>query len=348
MTTTATIAPDGHPLNRIELRSPEGFALQIMDWGATWLSCRVPMDTISAREVLLGCGKLEDYFVQMAYLGATVGRYANRIDCARFTHDGREYRLDANQSGRHMLHGGAGGFSQRRWRIAERGPMHVGFEIESPGGDQGFPGNLKAQVTYRLEAGLQIVTDYEVITDAATPVCLTNHAYFNLDGQHGDVRRHRLQIAASHYLPIDPEAIPLGHLDRVEGTSFDFRQEKIVVREFMGDEQQRQVGGYDHAFLLDDACFDSNHPAAHLTASDGHLSMLLYTTMPALQFYTGQKLPGTPSRGVRPYGAYAGLALETQYLPDSPNHPEYPQPSCWLEPGQVWRHRTRLAFVRAA
>jgi aldose 1-epimerase len=345
---TTTIAPDGEVLKRIELRSPEGLALQLIDWGAAWVSCQVPMDTGPAREVLLGCGNPADYFVQTAFLGATVGRYANRIGNARFSRDGREYRLDANQGGKHQLHGGKSGFSQRRWRIADRGPMHVRFEIDSPDGDQGFPGNVKAAVTYRLEAGLQILTDYEVVTDAATPVCLTNHAYFNLDGQRSDVRKHRLQIAASHYLPIDPEAIPLGHLAAVEGTGFDFREEKAVARDFLHDEQQRQVGGYDHAFLLDQPCLDCDHHAAQLTSADGQLAMLLYTTMPALQFYAGQKLTGTPSRDARPYGECAGLALETQFLPDSPNHPEYPQPSCWLEPGEVWRHKTRLAFVRAS
>ncbi len=344
---TTTIASDGEAVDRIELRSPEGLCLQLMDWGATWLSCRVPMDTGPAREVLLGCANLADYFIQGAFLGATVGRYANRIGNARFSRDGREYRLVANRGSRHQLHGGPGGFSQRRWRIAARGPMHVRYEIDSLDGDQGFPGNMKAAVTYRLEAGLQILTDYEVTSDAPTPVCLTNHAYFNLDGLRSDIRAHRLRLAASQYLPTDAELIPLGHLAPVEGSGFDFREAKEIARDFLRDAQQQAPGGYDHAFLLDAICANGEHHAAELVAADGRLAMRIYTTLPALQFYSGHKLTGTPSRDARPYGECAGLALETQFLPDSPNHPEYPQPSCWLEPGETWRHQTRLVFVRA-
>jgi aldose 1-epimerase len=341
MTSPLPLCPDGQPPRLIELAHPSGVRLTLMDWGATWLSCEVTAAG-APREVLLGCGDLADYFRQTAYLGATVGRYANRIGKARFARDGKVYALAPTQGG-NQLHGGPQGFDKRRWRIVEQSAEHVLLAIDSPDGDQGFPGNLEATVCYRLQDGARIAMEYAAKVDAPCPVNLTNHAYFNLDGAPTDVRGHTLQIRAQHYLPIDDGLIPLGGLAEVAGTSFDFTQAKTVARDFLADAQQRIAAGYDHAYLLDDDCRDCARAAATLVSGDGALAMDLYTSKPALQFYSGNHLAGIPAReGV--YAANQGLALETQFLPDSPNHPEWPQGDCWLLPGQAYRQTTVLAF----
>ena len=340
-----TLCPDGQPPRLIELAHASGVRMTLMDWGGTWLSCRVTVGE-TEREVLLGCAQLADYFTQTAYLGATVGRYANRIGHAQFARDGRVFHLLPTQGG-HQLHGGPDGFNCRRWRILEQGNEHVVLGIESADGDQGFPGNLAATVCYRLQADARVSMEYTATVDAPCPVNLTNHAYFNLDGGATDIRQHGLQINAHQYLPIDAELIPLGDLSPVAGSSFDFTNAKLISRDFLTDAQQQLAKGYDHAYLLDPECRELAKVAATTVSSDGRLAMDLYTTKPALQFYSGNFLAGVPARDGGSYLANQGLALETQFLPDSPNHPEWPQPDCWVHPGEVYRHTTVLAFRSA-
>jgi len=342
MSKTNTLCPDGRPPILIELAHASGVRLTLMDWGATWLSWRVPVGD-SEREVLLGCAELEDYFTQTAYLGATVGRYANRIGHSQFARDGRVYHLTPTQ-GDVQLHGGPDAFDSRRWRILEQGPEYVVLGIESPDGDQGFPGNLSATVCYRLQADARVSMEYTATVDAPCPVNLTNHAYFNLDGGATDVRQHGLLINAHQYLPIDPVMIPLGELAPVAGTGFDFTSTKLIAKDFLADAQQQLASGYDHSYLLDPECRNMAKLAASTVSADGRLTMDLYTTKPALQFYSGNFLKGVPARQDGSYTANQGLALETQFLPDSPNHPEWPQADCWLQPGDVYRHTTVLAF----
>jgi len=334
--------PDGDSPRLIALGSESGVMLTLMDWGATWLSCMVPVGK-ARREVLLGCGRIEDYFVQKAFLGATVGRYANRIGKAQFDNGGRLVRLVPNE-GENQLHGGPDGFFRRRWNIAERSEAHAVLTLESPDGDQGFPGNLSVSVCFRVQGATAISIEYEAAVDAPCPVNLTNHAYFNLDGAATDVRRHRLQINARCFLPVASDLIPLGALAPVAGTGFDFTRAKPIAQDFMADEQQRITHGYDHAYLLDPECHVLTRAAATLVSGDGQLAMDLYTTKPALQFYSGNYLDGVPARDGGVYAAYQGLALETQFLPDSPNHPEWQQRDCWLRPGEIYRHKTVLAF----
>lgn len=332
---------------RIELEHPQGLALTLTDLGATWLSCRVPMPDGSRREVLLGCPTPQVQAQQTAYLGATIGRYANRIGNARIALGERNWALEPQPGSAHQLHGGPGGFHGRQWQVGQADALQASFSLVSPDGDQGYPGRMEARVTYRIAGPLAVEIAFEArVEGAPSPVCLTNHGYFNLDAKHGDARGHRLRIAAQHYLPVDQELIPLGALAGVQGSGFDFRTAKTIERDWLRDDpQQRNGGGYDHAFLLDADCTGAASPAAVLQAADDSLCMRLYTTLPALQFYAGQYLTGVPDRDGQPYGACAGVALEPQYLPDSPNHPEWPQPSCWLQPGEVWQHRIRYEFV---
>ncbi|GDX04728.1 galactose-1-epimerase [Buttiauxella sp. A111] len=340
---TPQLAPDGQPFRISTLRNSAGLVVSVMDWGATLLSCRVPMKDGSVRETLLGCETPEDYLKQSAYLGATVGRYANRIANSTFSRDGVTVSVTANQ-GAHQLHGGPDGFDKRRWRIVRQNEHEVLYTLDSQDGDQGYPGELRATARYALTEDNCITVEFRAKTSKACPVNLTNHAYFNLDGQQNDIRQHRLQLLADSYLPVDSNGIPQAGLKNVEGTSFDFRTVKTIADDFLSDNDQVLVKGYDHAFLLQ-AQGDASQPAAHLWSSDNKLQMTVYTTAPALQFYSGNYLDGTPAREQGTYRAYQGLALESEFLPDSPNHPEWPQPDCWLQPNEEYLSITEYEFI---
>ena len=327
----------------LHLRHPSGLALSLSTFGAAWLSCEVPMADGSRRSVILQRAAVPDAAARAAFVGATIGRYANRIGGARITRGDRSWALHPNPGSKHQLHGGPQGFDQREWTVVHADDTSARLALVSPDGDQGYPGELRAEVSYRLmDAAIEM--EATATTTAECPVCLTNHAYFNLDGRTGDVRQHRLRIAADRFLPVDDELIPIGPLAPVEGTGFDFRAPEPVQAHWLQDEQQRQAGGYDHAYLLDTACAGMAQPAAELVSADGALRMTISTTLPALQFYAGQYLEGVSSPSGDPYPRCAAVALEPQFLPDSPNHPEWPQPSCWLSPGEVYRHRIRYAF----
>jgi len=342
MLTPDSHAPDGQPWRITTLRNSNGMIATFMDWGATWLSARVPMNDGSVREALLGCATPSDYLHQSAYLGATVGRYANRIASAQFKLNGVTWALAANQ-GEHQLHGGPGGFSNRRWQIVCQSDSEVEYHLDSPDGDQGFPGELMVSLRYHLDDDNTLSIYYQATVDQPCPVNLTNHAYFNLDAVHGDVRQHRLQLNADYYLPVDSEGIPSAPLRDVSGNSFDFRQPKVVAQDFLQDHDQQQVKGYDHAFLLK----NNQQTAAELWSADGQLQLRVFTSAPALQFYSGNYLAGTPAREQDTYQDYQGIALESEFLPDSPNHPEWPQPDCWLQPGESYQSVTRYQLIPA-
>ncbi|NBC98684.1 galactose-1-epimerase [Atlantibacter hermannii] len=339
---TTALAPDGLPYRLTTLRNSAGMVVTLMDWGATLLSARVPMSDGTVRETLLGCPSPEAWQDQTAFLGASIGRYANRIAKSTFTLDGETYTLTPSQ-GENQLHGGPEGFDKRRWLIERKNESEVVYTLTSPDGDQGFPGEARAWAHYTLTQDNQLVIEYRATVDKPCPVNLTNHAYFNLDGAQGDVRNHRLQLFADAYLPVDSMGIPTRGLTKVALTSFDFRQPKVIAQEFMSDADQQQVKGYDHAFLLQ-AKGDLSQPAAHLWSSDEKLQMTVFTTAPALQFYSGNFLEGTPAREQGNYSAWQGLALESEFLPDSPNHPEWPQPDCVLRPGEEYRSVTIYQF----
>lgn len=340
---TPTLAPDGLPYRLLTLRNNAGMVVTLMDWGATLLSARIPLSDGSVREALLGCASPEHYVNQAAYLGASVGRYANRIAKSRFELDGVPCSLQANQ-GENQLHGGPEGFDKRRWQIVQQNDCEVLFSLESDDGDQGFPGNLSAFARFTLTDDHRLAIEYRATVDKPCPVNLTNHAYFNLDGSQCDVRNHQLQLLADAYLPVDEMGIPYQGLKPVSGTSFDFRTAKPILQAFLSDDDQRKVKGYDHAFLLQ-AKGDISQPAAQLWSADKQLQMTVYTTAPALQFYSGNYLGGTPARENDEYRDWQGLALESEFLPDSPNHPEWPQPDCVLRPGEEYLSVTEYHFI---
>ncbi|MGG2142553.1 galactose-1-epimerase [Symbiopectobacterium sp. RP] len=340
---SAEMAPDGQPFTLTTLQNRAGMRVMLIDWGATWLSCQVPLPEGEVREVLLGCTTPADYLRQQAYLGASIGRYANRIDHARLQRNGAIYTLTPNQ-GKHQLHGGPDGFHARRWRIVQQDATQITYLLVSPDGDQGYPGQLTTQARYRLTEHNALEIEYSALTEKTCPVCLTNHAYFNLDGHTSDVRHHRLQLFADHYLPVNSEGIPVDGLALVNHTGLDFRQPKTLLKDFLHDADQKAVSGYDHAYLLHRTCGSSECPAANLWSADEKVMMSVFTSAPALQLYSGNFLAGTPARDGTLYDNFAGVALESEFLPDSPNHPDWPQPDCWLKPGEQYCSLTSYQF----
>lgn len=316
------------------LQSEAGLRLGVLDYGATLTALEVAVGE-ERRNVLLAC-EPADYANQSAYLGAMVGRFANRIGNARLERDGQEWLVDANE-GTTCLHGGRHSLHNRAWQVAEVAADRLRLRTLLADGEQGFPGNLAVELEYRLEA-LDLVIEICATTDAPTPVNLTSHAYFNLDG--GDVRDHLVRIAADHYLPTDERSIPLGKTE-VEGP-FDLRQTRRIGVDWQDHPQLARCRGYDHCFLLDPL---PGQPAVTLVSGDRRLHMEMYTDQPGVQLYTGNWLAGTPARGGGEWQNYQGLCLEAQQLPDSPNRPELGDP--WLLPGQTYRHLTRYRLIPA-
>ncbi|MFG0607271.1 galactose-1-epimerase [Vibrio mimicus] len=341
---TEQAAYDGQPANLIELTNQAGMRVVLMDIGATWLSCVIPVGD-EMREVLLGVNSMADFLRQGSYLGATVGRYANRIARGELMIDGLQYSLSTNQAG-NTLHGGAIGFDRRRWQIRAQSAQSVTFQLLSEDGDQGFPGNLHVAVTYRLDEQGSVSIDYQATTDRATVVNLTNHAYFNLNGAESGTQclDHKLWIDAALYVPTNAVGIPLGELCPVEGTALDFTQIKRVGEHILQGEQQITAKGYDHSYVFA-SDRDTTQPIAKLWSADEKVQLTVCTDKPGMQLYTGNWLAGTPNRHGAEYADYAGLALETQFLPDSPHHPQWPQPSCILRPDERYQYQTRYQFV---
>lgn len=330
--------PDGRQFNIFTLQNANGMRIQVMDWGATWLSCQIPVNG-ELREVLLGC-KPDDYPRQPVYLGASIGRYANRIANARFELDGQAYQLNSNQ-GKHCLHGGEQGFDRCRWKLVKYDQNFVTFSWRSLDGEQGFPGIVEVAVTYQLNDNNSVGIRYEATPTQDTPLNLTNHAYFNLQNanQGCDVRKHRLQLCAEAFLPVDEQGIPNAPLKSVVGTSFDFRQGKTLAQDF-GKEEQQLTKGYDHAFLLQ----KTMQPVAILSSPSADVFLKIFTSQSALQVYTGNYLQGVPTREGGVYSDYAGIALETQALPDTPNHPEWWQYGGMSKGGEKYEAWTRFVF----
>ncbi|MDY2797487.1 MAG: galactose-1-epimerase [[Pasteurella] aerogenes] len=345
------VAPDNQPFQRVTLQNLNGMRVQFLDWGATWISCQIPVGTES-REVLLGC-KPEDYEKQTAFMGGTIGRYANRIANACYPDplaDQGIRRLAPNQ-GQHQLHGGVRGFDKVRWKISEFSANFVQFSYVALDREQGFPGSVEVYLTYELLPNNTLLVQFEATPSADTPLNLTSHVYFNLnDAENGaDVRSHFLQLNADHFLPVDSQGIPSAPLKSVDQTSFDFRKEKTIAQDFLQEEQQ-ETKGYDHAFLLNSAeNTDSNvketQPCAILTAPDRSLSLQVFTSQSAIQVYTANYLGGTLTRQGNEYADYAGIALETQALPDTPNHPEWWKYGGMSKAGERYYQWTKFSFV---
>jgi aldose 1-epimerase len=351
--------PSGAPVDLFTLSNTKGFEARIMTYGGTLVSLRTPDRKGEPGDVVLGFETLDEYLACNGYLGAIIGRYANRIARGRFRLEGREIILGRNDGENH-LHGGHVGFDKVLWSPRVRitnGWVALDLAYESAHMEEGYPGSLHVEVTYTLtDDSLRI--DYIATTNERTVVNLTNHAYFNLVGE-GTVLGHSLRIDAARYLPVDEALIPTGERADVTGTPMDFRRStalglrlgatgvallKAGVRETEPDfPQLRIAGGYDHTWVLDDYDGSTKRVVAELYEPISGREMTVSTTEPGLQFYSGNMLGGVArDRDGRPYEARAGLCLEAQHFPDSPNHGAFP--STELLPGQRYEQRTEYRF----
>ncbi len=339
---------DGEAVDEYTLTNAGGVEIRIITYGGIVTSLRVPDREGSFDNVVLGFDNLGDYETKNPYFGAIIGRYGNRIANAKFTLDGTEYTLPAN-NGPNSLHGGDKGFDKVVWTAKEvPGDADVGLELtyESPDGEEGYPGSLSVTVVYTLTADNALQIDYTATTDKTTVVNLTHHSYFNLGGNgSGTIYDEILQINADHYTPVDATLIPTGELADVTGTPFDFRSPKTIGADIRSGDEQVVLGrGYDHNFVLNRADMTTLEKAAYLYDPATGRGMEVWTTEPGLQFYTGNFLDGTlvgSSGGM--YRQGEGLCLETQHFPDSPNQPDFP--STTLNPGDTYQTTTVYKFT---
>jgi aldose 1-epimerase len=326
----------------LHLLKDDGIEASIMDYGARIVSIRTPDRNGNIANVVLSYSGLDSYVAdRSSYLGAIVGRYANRIAAGQFSIDGRNFQTATNNAG-NTLHGGSDGFDRRVWSAH---PFSSGVELtlKSKDGDQGFPGNLAVRVRYTVSPGTLRI-DYSFTTDRTTVVNLTNHAYFNLSGHPKmNILGDDLAIAANYYTPIDSRLVPVGTLLPVDRTPFDFRSRTVIGSQIDSDDRQLELaGGYDHNFVLTGKAGELR-PVAHLHNPDSGRTLTVSTTEPGLQFYSGNFLDGTSYGASQEWhGRRTGLCLETQHFPDSPNHPNFP--STELRPGQMGRSTTIFEF----
>lgn len=339
-----SVMPDGRKVTLYTLRNSNGMEMSVMNYGGIIVSLKVPDRQGRVEEVTLGFDSLSQYIANNPYFGALIGRYGNRIGNGGFTLEGQKYKLPTND-GTNQLHGGPKGFDKVYWDIAAGSDSaSLTLTYMSPDGEQGYPGNLSAEVKYTLTDNNEVRIDYRATTDKPTVVNLTNHAYFNLTGDaaKNSILDHSLEINASHFLPVDEKLIPTGELTPVAGTPFDFTTPHRVGERIEGDDAQLKAGrGYDHCWVIDDPD-GSLKQVAILTEPQSGRRMDVLTTEPGIQFYSGNFLSESLVARHGPCAFRSALCLETQHFPDSPNKPEFP--SVVLKPGDTYNTTTVYRF----
>jgi aldose 1-epimerase len=333
---------EGKEVKEYLLTNPSGMKVGILNYGGTITHIIVPDRNGNPGDVVLGFDSLSGYLQKNnPYFGSLVGRYANRIANAKFSLDGKTFTLAGNDHG-NSLHGGNKGFDKVIWTVEKLpGDSSLRLSYLSKDGEEGYPGNLEATVTYTLTAGNALKIDYSAKTDKATPVNLTSHAYFNLSGgADSNILAHRLQIFANKFTPVNASLIPDGRLQPVAGGPMDFLQPKPI-----GKDLALVKGGFDHNWILDRSG-NTLFKAAVVEDSASGRKMEVWTTEPGLQFYSGNFLDGTLSntRGGKKYPKHAALCLEAQHFPDSPNQPAFP--GTILKPGETYHQATVYQFVK--
>lgn len=315
------------------------------NYGGRLVGLWVPDEKNQMTDVVIGMGSVEEYINSTEpYFGATIGRVGNRIAKGKFTLDGKDYSLPVN-NGENTLHGGVKGFQDVVWNAVMPDEHSIVFTYNSPDMEEGFPGNLEVRVTYTLTENKAVKMEYEAKTDKLTPVNLTNHAFFNLNGEgSGTILNHSLQLNADKFTPVDQGLIPTGELKDVAGTPFDFTQPHTIGERIEAENEQLDFGaGYDHNFVLNEGDQNGLNHAATVTGDLSGIRMDIYTTEPGLQFYSGNFMQSknTMKSGVKDDFRTA-FALETQHFPDSPNQKDFP--SINLEPGQKYHTVSKYLF----
>jgi len=338
---------EGKDIALYTLTNRQGSEVKITNFGATIVSINVPDRLGRYSDIVLGYEKPEDYLLDEFYIGAVIGRYANRIAGKTVRIEGAEYQLATREGGFH-LHGGSRGFNKQVFdaRIVETGTAAgVRFHLLSPHLEEGFPGELSFTVTYSFSDDNTLEVAYEAISDKSTLVNFTQHSYFNLSGNAGSgILNHQLQIHSSLYLPVNEIQVPSGEIAAVEGTPFDFRQFHSIGERINNRNRQLELsGGYDHSYILETAHSGSTKHAATVWEEESGRVMDVYTTEPAVHFYSGNFLRnGTRGKRGHTYGNRNGFCLETQHFPDAPNNPRFP--STVLPAGKRFFSKTSFAF----
>jgi aldose 1-epimerase len=333
------------PINLYTLTNSHGIEIRTMNYGGIIVSMRVPDRKGQFADIVLGHDTLDGYVPNPPYIGAVVGRYANRIANGAFTLDGKTYTLPKND-GPNTLHGGVKStFDKVVWDDAPvKGKNGVAFTYLSKDGEEGFPGNLKVKVTYALNDENELTVDYEATTDKATPINLSQHSYFNLAGEGtGDILSHELMLNGDRFTPVDKNLIPTGELRPVKGTPLDFTTSTKIGSRIDDSYDQLQLGhGYDHNFVINRKG-DGFELAARVYEPTSGRVLEVSTTQPGVQFYTGNFLDGTVTgKQGHVYKRRYAFCLETQHFPDSPNHPDFP--STILKPGETFHSKTVFKF----
>jgi aldose 1-epimerase len=339
---------DGQQVDLYTLSNKKGMEVAITNFGGTIVSIKVPDKSGKIADVVLGYDDVSGYAGGKAFLGATVGRYGNRIAKGKFTLDGKTYTLPLND-GPNTLHGGVKGFNQRIWTAKDvSGPAGQALQLTylSRDKEEGFPGNLSVKVVFTLSNTNELKIDYTASTDKDTVLNLTNHSYFNLAGQgEGDILGTELTLHASRFTPVDSTLIPTGELRSVKGTPFDFTKATPIGSRIDQDDEQLKFGkGYDHNWVLESRGTGMLHLAAQAYDPKTGRVLEVSTTEPGIQFYTGNFLDGTiHGKDGKVYNHRFAFCLETQHFPDSPNHPKFPTTE--LKAGQKYHSTTVFAFL---
>ena len=331
--------PDGEAVEIYTLTNANGLKARVITWGASLVALHAPDRSGNLADVTLGFDKVDGYLTRHPYFGTTTGRYANRIAKGSFKLDGNTYTLATNNGPNH-LHGGLKGFDQRNWKTEPtKDAAGVRLTYTSADGEEGYPGNLKTEVTYTLTDKDVLRIDYQAVTDKPTVVNLTNHAYWNLAGEgSGEVFDHELTLHASRFTAVDDTSIPTGKIEPVAGGSMDFTKAKTIGADFA-----KVVGGYDHNYVIDGTKTGTLTLAAEVREPKSGRVMKVLTTEPGIQFYTANHLDGSViGKGGKSYKKNTAFCLETQHYPDSPNYPDFP--STVLRPGETYRTSTVYSF----
>jgi aldose 1-epimerase len=336
---------DQIPIDIFTLTNASGVELRAMTYGGIITNLKVPDRSGHVADIVLGFDTIDGYLKDPQYFGGLIGRYGNRIANGQFTLGGNTFTLAANNGPNH-LHGGVKGFDKALWNAMQAETaegVSVTFTRTSPDGEEGYPGTLQVSVRYLLTDRNELAIDYRATTDKATPVNLTQHSYFNLGADSGDVLGHELMLNASRYTPVDETMIPTGEIAPVEGTPFDFQEPTALGMRIDADDVQLKNGkGYDHNWVLNRTGPGLQRAALVVEPKSGR-TLDIATTEPAIQFYSGNFLDGTiTGKGGQVYKPRAGFCLETQHYPDSPNHPEFP--STILQSGQIYASKTVFTF----
>ncbi len=338
---------EGREVYSYLMKNANGMTARICEFGGAIMEIRVPDRWGRMSDVVGGYDSLRDYVLADGYIGALIGRVGNRICDGKYTIDGKEYTAYQND-GKNSLHGGKVGYSHRIWDVkaVDGDEPKLILTIDSPDGEEGFPGNVKVTVTYALLSSNALSIHYEATTDKKTIINMTNHAYFNLGGYaSGKIFDHVLQMDADRYLPTDDTLIPTGEIRSVEGTPFDFREPKAIGRDFdMENEDVRTAGGFDHCFCF--AGGETKEPVLRIQVYEPNSGrmMSVFTNQPAVQFYSGNFLSNAehPLKGGYAQNKQSLFCLETQKMPDAINHEGFD--NIVLNPGEVYEHTAIYQF----